>query len=205
MNLTYWIFYLFFQLMFYFFRGKVNGRENLPKSDPFILASNHISYFDPPLVATFTSREMFFFAKKELFKNRIIGALLSKVNARPVRRGAFDRGGIETAVQLLDRGKGLVIFPEGTRSLTDDFLPTKPGVGMIACQAKVSIVPVFIHGSNALWKCFLGAAKLRITYGEPLSKNYIVSLEAGKKSYLVITEEIMKRIRVLKRKTLSAI
>ena len=204
MNRVYWICYFFFQLMFYFFRGKVNGRENLPKSDPFILASNHISYFDPPLVATFTSREMFFFAKKELFKNRFIGALLRKVNARPVRRGVFDRGGIETAVQLLDKGKGLVIFPEGTRSLTDDFLPTKPGVGMIACRAKVSIVPVFIHGSNALWKCLIGAAKLRITYGEPLSKEYVISLEAGKKSYIAISEEIMRRIRALREKTLSS-
>jgi len=204
MNRVYWICYFFFQLMFYFFRGKVNGRENLPKSDPFILASNHISYFDPPLVATFTGREMFFFAKKELFKNRLIGALIRKVNARPVRRGVFDRGGIETAVQLLEKGKGLVIFPEGTRSLTDDFLSAKPGIGMIACQAKVSIVPVYIHGSNALWKCFFGAAKLRITYGKPLLRDYVISLEAGKKSYIAISEEIMRRIKALKEKTLSS-
>jgi len=204
MNLTYWIFYLFFQLMFYFFRGKVNGRENPPESGSFILASNHISYFDPPLVAAFTSREMFFFAKKELFKNWLFAAMLRKVNARPVRRGVFDRGGIETAVQLLEKGKGLVIFPEGTRSLTDDFLSAKPGIGMIACQAKVSIVPVYIHGSNALWKCFFGAAKLRITYGKPLSKDYIDSFEAGKESYIAITEEIMRRIKALKEKTLSS-
>ena len=204
MNWTYWISYLFFQSMFYFFRGKVSGREYPPESGPFILASNHISYFDPPLVAAFTGREMFFFAKKELFKNRLFGALIRKVNARPVRRGVFDRGGLETAVQLLEEGKGLVIFPEGTRSLTDDFLSAKPGIGMIACQAKVSIVPVYIHGSNCLWKCFFGAAKLRIRYGEPLLRDYVISLEAGKESYIAISEEIMRRIKALKEKTLSS-
>ena len=204
MNWTYWICYLFFQLMFYFFRGKVTGRQHPPESGPFILAANHISYFDPPLVAAFTGREMFFFAKKELFKNRLFGALLRKVNSRPVRRGVFDRGGLKTAVGLLENGQGLVIFPEGTRSLTDDFLSAKPGIGMIACQAKVSIVPVYIHGSNTLWKCFLGVAKLRITYGEPLSKDYINALEAGKKSYVAISEEIMRRIKALKEKTLSS-
>ena len=205
MNWYYWISRLFFLSMFYFFRGKVSGCEYPPQSGPFILASNHISYFDPPLVAAFTGRGMFFFAKKELFKNRLFGALILKVNARPVRRGVFDRAGLDTAVELLEQGQGLVIFPEGTRSFTDDFLSAKPGIGMIACQAKVSIVPVFIHGSNSLWKCFLGAAKLRITYGEPISRDYVISLEAGKKSYIAISEEIMRRIKALKEKTLSAI
>ena len=205
MNRTYWISCRFFQLMFYFFRGKVSGRQFPPQSGPFILASNHIAYVDQPLVAAFTGREMFFFAKKELFKNRLFGAVLRKVNARPVRRGVFDRGGLKTAIGLLENGQGLVIFPEGTRSLTDDFLSAKPGIGMIACQAKVAIVPVYIHGSNSLWKCFFGSAKLRIRYGEPLSRDYIVSLEAGKKSYIAISEEIMRRIKALKEKTLSAI
>ena len=205
MNWTYWISCLFFKLMFYFFRGKVSGRQFPPQSGPFILAANHIAYVDPPLVAAFTGREMFFFAKKELFNNRLFGALIRKVNARPVRRGVFDRGGLETAVGLLEEGQGLVIFPEGTRSLTDEFLSAKPGIGMIACQAKVSIVPVYIHGSNALWKCFFGSAKLRIRYGEPLSREYVISLEAGKKSYIAISEEIMRRIKALKEKTLSAI
>lgn len=204
MNWAYWISRLFFMSIFYFFRGKVSGREYPPDSGPFILASNHISYFDPPMVAAFTDREMFFFAKRELFKNKIFGALIRKVNARPVRRGVFDRGGLETAVGLLEEGKGLVIFPEGTRSLTDDFLSAKPGIGMIACQAKVAIVPVFIHGSNSLWKCLFGAARLRITYGEPLLRDYVISLEAGKESYIAITEEIMRRIKDLKEKTLSS-
>ncbi|MCK4632409.1 MAG: 1-acyl-sn-glycerol-3-phosphate acyltransferase, partial [candidate division Zixibacteria bacterium] len=69
------------------FRSKVTGREFLPTAGGFILASNHISYYDPPLVGSYISRNMYYFGKRELFKQPIIGAILRKVNTLPVRRG----------------------------------------------------------------------------------------------------------------------
>jgi 1-acyl-sn-glycerol-3-phosphate acyltransferase len=205
MNWLFWTGWVFFKLLFNFFRGNVFGRENIPESGAFILASNHISYFDPPFVGAGCKREVFFFAKRELFKNKLIGALFLKVNARPVRRGAFDRGAIETAVEILKGGNGLTVFPEGTRGKKGEFLPVKPGVGMIAHQAEVPIVPTYIHGSDRLWKCFFGKTRLRVTYGEPLSKEYVTSLESDKESYKAISEEIMTRIKAMKENFLSSI
>ncbi len=203
MNVLFWTGFVITKIIIFLCRGKVDGRQNLPKTGPYIMASNHISYFDPPFVASTTGREMYFFAKKELFNNKLFGALLTKLNAKPVRRGICDRGAIESAVQILESGNRLVVFPEGTRSLTDNFLSPKPGVGLIARQAKIPIVPVYISGSNTLWKSLLGSAKLRISIGEPLTSEYISSFVPEKESYKVITEEIMMRIKALKEKTLS--
>ena len=204
MNVLFWTGFVITKIVLFLCRGKVDGRQNLPKSGPYILASNHISYFDPPFVGSTTGREMYFFAKKELFDNKLIGAILTKLNARPVRRGIFDRGAIEAAIQILESGNRLVVFPEGTRSLTDDFLRPKPGVGLIASQAKIPIVPVYILGSNSLWKSLLGSAKLKISIGEPLTAEYISSFAPEKESYKAITEEIMMRIKALKEKALSS-
>ncbi len=205
MNWFFWIFWLYFNLLFFVFRGKVFGRENIPESGPFILASNHISYYDPPLVGAGCKREVYFFAKRELFKYLPVRAFLVRVNAHPVSRGKFDRGAIESAIEILKGGNGLAVFPEGTRALKGEFLPVKPGVGMIARKAEAPIVPVYIHGSDRLWKCFFGRAKLRIIYGESLSKEYVTSFESDKESYRTISEEIMNRIKAIKENFLSSI
>ncbi len=180
------------------FRIKTSGQENIPKSGGFILASNHISFYDPPLVGAWINREVYFMAKKELFKNRIIGNIVTRCNSLPVTRRGFDREAIELCLNVINQGYGLTIFPEGTRSLTDDFLPPKPGIGMIALQAKCPIVPVYIQGSNRFADCFWGKQKLRITYGEPFTCEWLSMFPPEKESYLKITQAVMDRIGQLK-------
>ena len=181
-----------------FFGTRVTGRENIPKSGGFILASNHISYYDPPLVGSFQRRELYFLAKKELFRNKLFGALITATNSLPVSRGTIDRKAIELAVGVLKQGFGLTFFPEGTRAPKGTFLPAKPGLGLVAREAGVPIVPAYIHGANDLKRCFWRKDRMTITYGEPFSAEWVMSHPAEKEGYLAISEAVMERIRQLK-------
>jgi 1-acyl-sn-glycerol-3-phosphate acyltransferase len=183
------------------FRVRVSGRENIPKSGGFILASNHISHFDPPLVGCWVPRAIYFFAKKELFDHKLFGTILHRVNALPVRRGTIDRQALEMAVEIVKRGHGLAIFPEGTRSKTGDLMAPKLGVGVIARQAECPVVPVYHSGADRLSKCLIGHRKLCVTYGEPLSAEWITSFSTDKAGYLKITEVVMARISQLRNST----
>ncbi len=177
---------------------RLYGREHIPKSGPFILASNHISYFDPPLVGSFIPRELFFFAKKELFDNKIFGWIIWRTNARPVRRGQMDRQALATSLQILREGYGLTMFPEGTRSKTRELLPPKPGLGLLAAKAACPVVPAYIHGANRLKDCLLRRDRLSLSYGEPIPADWIAARADSKEGYLEITAEVMRRIVALR-------
>ncbi len=158
------------------FRIRISGRENFPKSGGFILATNHISYYDPPLVGSWAPRQVYFFAKQELFKNKLFGWLIRQTNALPVKAGS-DRpsGAGDVARMSSGKGYGLTIFPEGTRSKTDDFLDPKPGSGCWRCEAGCPIVPGYLHGANKLKDCFLGRERMSMRYGEPFPAEWVKS------------------------------
>ncbi|MGH8014912.1 MAG: lysophospholipid acyltransferase family protein [Candidatus Zixiibacteriota bacterium] len=199
MKILFWTGWTFFRIVATIvFRVKIKGAENIPREGGFILASNHISYYDPPLVGCCISREVYFFAKRELFRFKPFGAILLRVNARPVNRAGVDRAAIETAIEILKSGNGLTVFPEGTRSKTNEFLPVKPGIGMIARLGAAPIIPAYIHGTNQLWNCLIGRTRLSVSYGEPISREWVGSQPESKEGYLVIADEIMSRIKGLK-------
>ena len=181
------------------FRIRVRGQEHIPKRGGFILASNHISWYDPPIVGSWSTREMYFFAKKELFKNKVFGSLIRRANAFPVKRGTIDREALDTSRKLISDGFGLLFFPEGTRSLKDGFLDPKPGVGLLAADAACPVVPCYLHGSNKLSDVFWGRDRMSIRIGEPLSPEWIASIPKDKEGYQRIAAEIMERIARLKR------
>lgn len=180
------------------FRIKVTGQEHFPGTSGFILATNHISYYDPLLVGSWAPREVYFFAKQELFKNRIFGEIIRRTNALPVRRGTVDRQALEMSVDVITRGFGLTIFPEGTRSKKDGFLDPKPGIGVIATRAKCPIVPGYVHGSNKLSDCFWGRNHMSISFGEPFTAEWVASIPADREGYQQIAEAVMARIGELK-------
>ena len=93
------------------FRIKVSGKEHFPRQGGFIVATNHLSYFDPVLVGSWSPRELYYLAKAELFRNGLIGWILRGLNALPVRRAAIDRAAIELCVETIRSGRGLVVFP----------------------------------------------------------------------------------------------
>jgi 1-acyl-sn-glycerol-3-phosphate acyltransferase len=181
-------------------RLKVSGRENIPQEGKVLLAANHRSYLDPPLVAyAVKKRPVFFMAKSELFEMPIISTLIKHWgNAFPVKRGRLDLKALKTALNLLERGELVCIFPEGQRAPAGSFAKPRWGAGMVAIKGKAPIVPCLIEGSEAL----IGKEKLiakfppevKITFGKP----FTLDLEDRKENYQKAAEIIMEKIKELR-------
>jgi cytidylate kinase len=151
-----------------FLRFRVEGLEHLPRAGPLIVASNHISFWDPPLVGSVIPRVTHFVAKAELFQNRLFGGLLRRYNSIPIHRGLQARRGLRGAEDVLATGGAVVIFPEGTRSKTGAYLPPKPGITRLAAVTRSPVVPVRITGSRQIRRSMLRQVEVRIVFGAPM-------------------------------------
>ena len=149
-------------VLFFTFRLKVNGKENMLPEGGVIIAANHSSNWDPILISVTSKRRLAFVAKSELFKNKLFGFFLKKLGAFPVHRGKGDISAVKTALTILKQEKVMIMFPEGTRVKKGEKAEIKPGVAMIASRAKVPVIPVKISG-NYRWM-----SKMTVTYGEPI-------------------------------------
>lgn len=152
-------------------RTRVIGHERIPTSGPVIVASNHVSYADPPLVGSSIRRECAFMARHDLFKAPLLGAMISRLNAFPVHRDTADRAALREAVNVLQRGMVLVLFPEGTRSPDGRLQPAQPGLALIVKRSKAPVVPCAVVGPELMWP--VGArcarpARLTVIFGEPI-------------------------------------
>ena len=147
------------------------GAENIPKTGGVLLASNHQSYLDPPLVAAFLPREMHFMARRSLFRNPLFRALIVRCNAFAIERDTADVKGVKEAIGRLERGGILLVFPEGTRTRNGDVGRMKPGIGVLAERAAVPIVPVLIDGAHKVWPkgaVFPRLGRIRLVFGKPM-------------------------------------
>jgi glycerol-3-phosphate dehydrogenase (NAD(P)+) len=168
--IVYGIVRILFQPFFHiYFRMSRVGREHLPKRGPVIVASNHRSFLDPFVIATMARRPMYYVAKEELFRKRWQAWVLNALGAFPVKRGAKDEDMIETAKAILARGDIVLIFPEGTRIRPGSLGKPKRGVGRLALETGVPVVPVAVIGTEAVrrgWR--IRPHKVRIRAGRPL-------------------------------------
>ena len=147
------------------------GVENVPSSGPVILAPNHFSNWDHFFAAVYLRRKVRFMAKSQLLgANPAITFILSHGGAFPVRRGHQDREAFITAHAILDRGGCMLIYAEGGRSRTGGLGQPRPGVGYLALESGVPVVPVAIHGSAGVrrWKR-LSFPKVTVQYGDPIT------------------------------------
>jgi 1-acyl-sn-glycerol-3-phosphate acyltransferase len=173
------------------------GQENIPAAGPVVIACNHVSNWDPLLVGIGCPREVSFLAKRELFANRVFGALIKAYNAIPLDREGLDRRALRTARRVLGEGQALLMFPEGTRSRTGRIGEARAGVAFIAASADAPIVPAFITGSNDPRRALRKRGSIRVAFGPPLRHDGPASSEG----YAVTTGRIMEAIRKLKRET----
>jgi 1-acyl-sn-glycerol-3-phosphate acyltransferase len=144
----------------------VEIRGKVPKTGPFILAANHVSFLDPPLIGLTAFREIHFLAKEGLFRvTPFFSWLITTFNAMQVH----GTEGMIRAIQLLRQGKAVVIFPEGTRSRKGHMLPFNPGIGYLAISLGVPVVPAYItNAGKRFFSLMLRFHSLKITYGTPV-------------------------------------
>jgi 1-acyl-sn-glycerol-3-phosphate acyltransferase len=186
-----------------FFRGEVAGLENIPAQGAFLIAANHASHLDPPMVGSQVPRQMSFFARKTLWSGPLSSWWLNAVGTIPVDRdGGQDVGALKRVLRALADGRVMILFPEGTRSPDGQLQTPKPGVGFIVCKARVPVVPARIFGSfEAFGKGMklprLGTP-LTVVFGRPITPETYDDPSAGKERYQVASARIMDRIAGLK-------
>jgi len=176
-----------------FFRIRASGLENIPRTGPFILASNHQSYLDPVFCGVYIKRQLCFLARKSLFTNPFFGALIRSLGAIPVRRGQADISAIKVVIEELKRGNPVCLYPEGTRTSDGRIAPVKPGLGLLCRRTGAPIVPVVIDGAFECWprhRKLFRPGKVRVCYGQPISANQAAQLGDRK-----LAEMLINRLR----------
>ncbi len=190
------------------FRGEVSGLEHVPSEGAFLVASNHASHLDPPVVGGMLPRQVCFFARKSLWKPGVASWWLDEVGTIPVDRdGGSDITAIKRVLRALAEEKVIILFPEGTRSPDGNLQAPKPGVGLIACKTQVPVVPVRVFGS---FEAFGRKGGIRpgnpidVVFGPPIAP---ADYDPGrsKDRYQTTSERIMAGIARLQRPPVTII
>jgi 1-acyl-sn-glycerol-3-phosphate acyltransferase len=210
LNLSYHIGWLAFRAVYAtYFRWRVFGAENVPLTGGVILASNHASFLDPPLVGAGLKRDINYLARESLFRFPGIGALLRSWNSVPVDR---DGGGARGLKKILDRllaGGGIILFPEGTRTRDGRLQPARSGIGLTVIKSTAPVVPVRVFGTYEAYGrhiTFPRPHRIAVKYGTPMN---FEALRAEAKTcdktrlkqiYQQVADEIMAAIAKLELK-----
>ena len=197
---------------------RTEGRSHLARLPNFILSSNHISNLDPIILGLAAKRELHFLAKAELFRhNKFFAWLIRTYNAFPLARDVVDFTAIRQVRSLLRKNRPVTVFPEGSRSRSGDFQPFKPGIGLLAINARVPAVPAYIYGLKdsflsytvdrdirrpdpaerraGSWRAFLaGRRRIGVRFGPPIHPD---GFQANRHEYERYTEAINRSIREL--------
>jgi 1-acyl-sn-glycerol-3-phosphate acyltransferase len=201
MNFYYWIGYHLSRLAGrLFFRFRVIHRERMIQSGPVILAMNHESYLDPPLAGTTCDRAIYFLARRTLLHMPLLGWVLPKLNVIPVNQEGVDRSAIKAVIRVLQAGNGVLVFPEGSRTLNGTLQPAEPGMGLMIAKTLAPVVPMRIFGAHeALPR---GGGRLRfvsitVVIGEPIFFSAADMEQGGKELYARLSDRVMKAIAAL--------
>ena len=175
---------------------KAKGMENIPEDGGIILCSNHISMLDPVFIILTSKRRVYFMAKSELFKNRILAAFFRFCGAFPVDRGKNDSSAIDNAKQLVIDGKVFGIFVEGTRTKNPDASPSKPksGAAVIAASTGSDILPVAVTYKHGRPRLFSRAV---VNYGKVIKSEEIQINEIKASEIKKVKNRIMDEITSL--------
>jgi len=186
-----------------FHRASFTGLENIPKSGPLIIATNHCSYLDPPLLSVVSKvRVLAFMAKKELFNNFFFGLLIKNLAAYPVDRDAAgDKQAYLETLKILKDGRAVLIFPEGTRTLDGELRDFQSGFARLAMSVPdCQILPARIRGS---YEAYEGGrkiprfCKITVNVGEPLDLSAFQTEKNKKQKADLITQELRREIEKL--------
>lgn len=206
-RIAYWhcIHMLCFLFLLPVYRYRAFGVRNIPRTGPLLLVSNHQSYLDPSLVGMGCSRRQFAaLARSTLFDNPVFAWIIRRLNAIPVTQGETDVGAMRKCISELKKGQALLIFPEGSRTLTGEVEPFQTGTMLMIKRAKPTILPVAIEGAYNVWKRggypkFHG--RIAVKYGEPIPAETIIEMGPDKGLAFLrdtvagMREELIARLR----------
>jgi 1-acyl-sn-glycerol-3-phosphate acyltransferase len=200
MKPLYWFFHtLFGMIARVAFQYRAYGQENIIEEGPAIMAVNHQSYLDPPLVGITCKNELYYLARKTLFEKKLLGPIISRVNALPVDLSRGDLAAFRSVMKLLQEGHRTVIFPEGTRSLTGQIQKARPGIGMIIARTLAPVVPMRIFGSFEAWP---KGGKIRphpitVVVGKPIRFKKDDFAAHNREVYQKISEQVLAAVAAL--------
>lgn len=204
--------YLFLQyvslgpLIKLYFRHRTHGLLHVPDDQGAIIATNHASVLDPPLVACDIPRPLFTMAKQSLHEIPLFGRAIRACYSFPVRRGTLDHSALRRAVTLLQNGNLMLLFPEGTRTRDGELQEGRPGVGKIATEAGCPIVPGYLNGtfgSMPPGSVFPRPRRTTLYFGEPIRPDVggpADDAQSRRRRYNQIAESVMEAIADLRQK-----
>lgn len=202
MNFYYWVGYNFSRLAGrLLFRFRVIHRERMIQSGPVILAMNHQSYLDPPLAGITCDRAIYFLARRTLLDVPMLGWVLPKVNVIPVNQEGVDRSAIKALIRLLQAGNGVLVFPEGSRTLDGNLQSAEPGLGFVIAKTRAPVVPMRIFGAREALPREGGGLRLvpiTIVIGEPILFSAADLEPPGKDLYASLSNRVMDAISALR-------
>src|SRR5437764_4310865 len=172
MGLSYLCGWLFFGLLFrLYLRARPYNPERVPLTGPVIIASNHASIIDPPLIGIFVKRAINYLARESLFRFPVIGWVLRSWNAVPVDREGGGAAGLRAILDRLLAGGAIILFPEGTRTKDGQLQPARSGIGLTVIKSNAPVVPVRVFGTFEAYGRHLKFPRPRpvsVKYGQPM-------------------------------------
>ena len=181
---------------------EVSGLSHVPKEGGVIVAANHGSFWDPPVLGVVLPRPLRYMTRSSFFAVPLFGTLIRSLGAFPVRQGTADLSGLRAAEAALARGEVLLVFPEGGRP-SCGLLPALPGLGLIETRTRAPILPVYVSGTNRIRRCMARREKVRVTIGKVLPPETWFAEEhstlAGRALYQAISDRVMQEIALLAR------
>ncbi|HSY42750.1 MAG TPA: lysophospholipid acyltransferase family protein [Candidatus Acidoferrum sp.] len=208
MNFSYRCGWLLFRTVYAtYFRWRVSGAENVPVTGGVILAANHASFLDPPLVGSGLKRDINYLARESLFRFPLVGALLRSWNSVPVDRDGGGAKGLKIILGRLLDGAGIILFPEGTRTPDGKLQPARAGIGLVVAKSNAPVVPVRVFGTFEAYGRnvkFPRPRRIAVKYGQPMRFEKLraeakdCSKDRLKQIYQEIANEIMAAIAGLR-------
>ncbi len=198
MNFSYWLGHRFFrELAHGLFDFRVIGGEKLPIAGPALIASNHVSFLDPPFVGSAFDEVVHSFARKSLFNHPIMGALLRSWQVLGVDLDKPDTAALKATIRLLRSGEKVLIFPEGTRSFDGNLLPAEAGIGLFIAKSQAPVLPVRLFGAYEAYPRgakTLRPAQITLVIGDLWQPDLKSYSQTGKDLYQALADEVMHRI-----------
>lgn len=208
MNPVYFLGWVFFRAFYKFYFGwRVYNPERVPLKGPVILASNHASFVDPPLVGAGVRRGINYLARENLFRFPVLGWVLHRWQAVPVDREGGGAKGLKAILDRLLAGGAIILFPEGTRTRDGRLQPARSGIGLTVIKSSAPVVPVRVFGTFEAYNRHMRfprpCHRVIVKYGRPMLLEDLraearkCSKQRQKEIYQLVADEIMRAIAAL--------